>query len=91
VCSRRTECDSIEAPDSRRDIGFSTQPVPMVSGLRRKMPRVLMWAITEASSMPTKSPMVTRSGSVNIGSPPLGKRQTLFPILAPRARKYQTR
>ena len=34
-----------------------------------KMPLVLMCAIKDASSTPTKSSMVTRSGSVIIGSP----------------------
>jgi hypothetical protein len=57
----------------------------------RKTPRVLMWAMREASSTDVPSPIVTRSGSVIIGSPPFGYKQTFFPIFAPRNRKYQTK
>jgi hypothetical protein len=37
-----------------------------------KTPLVLMWAMREALSMQELAPIVTRSGSVIIGSPPLG-------------------
>jgi hypothetical protein len=55
------------------------------------MPRVLMCAINDASSIDAPSPMVTKSGSVIIGSPPFGYKHTSLPMRQPSARKYHTR
>lgn len=63
-----------------------TYPSAMVSLFNANLPLELICATTEQSSRHTRSPRVTRSGSViNPGLPPAQMAQSL-PILAPSAR-----